>query len=643
MGKDGPNSTIRILMLGNAGVGKNCLESRFTTMTYPPPYNPALTLNSRRYFTLPPVHAVGDCEAEDVREPRSPHSDKNTRRKDAKKVVVAADERPRTTSSTATMSSSPAAVDLPAVDHPDNASFDDRTLVASSTTTASSLCSACARENNTYLVEVINYPDLQSAAVRRHVHARADYDAVLLVYDVCDAASFDAIPTLHGEIPVCTRTNHHQHHRRALPHASATRSRTSGWFGGGGNETGTTGSGEIVVGLVGNKSDVDDADEDKRVVGDNVPGDVTMTSAVQDSDPAEESLLHPLYRESILYEELTAQREQRERRKVARATARAEARARTAQTPTTPFPTGEMDRAEHNDNTKSKAGLEAAAKSKNDDIQKWLEISRPEPSLPLSPLSPSPRSPRSPMHDGDGDDDDDDEYDYFGLAGTVADIKPRKPKPTKAPRVRQVPAADGTMLAQALQLSVPFLETSAQTGRHVEHALENLVRAVLREMGRDASGTNKAGKTCRHRERLPKKDKDKPEERRPSRTFVSLASPIKGSMPAPAPAPAAATTPVSVRVPPLSAPPTPSEHDIAAQRPESAAMFRQPDADVGPLADATTPPAAAVDPDPAIPPPPIQRRASVMGRMRNVFWRKSQQPAEQPPGGTGSMPANIAV
>lgn len=596
-------------------------------MTYPPPYNPALTLTSRRYFTLPPVHAGGDCNKDSSDE--TPSTKKSA-------VVVSTAERPQTTSSsTSSTSSNPAAVGSPIVlDHPDNNSssfLDDRTLVASTTTATASLCSSCAHENNTYLVEVINYPDLQKAQVRRRVHARADYDAVLLVYDVGDATSFDAIPPLHAEIPVCTRKNHQQHHRRATPHAggggnnksgSGARSRnttmtTSGWFGGGGGATDgdvdgeatRTGSGEIVVGLVGNKCDVDD------VVEQEVPAEMTgagTAGRAGTSAHTEDSLLHPLYRESILYEELMAKREQRERERQKAAKAKERAGADAAQTPMTPFPTGITDNTDTADPLTPEQA-EAACK-KNDDIKKWLSISRPEPTLPMS------SEPTSPL-DGDGD--------YFGLAGTIADIeKKSNTKTTAPPKKRQVPPTDGAMLAQALQLSAPFLETSAQSGHNVELALENIVRAVLREMGRDASGTNKAGKTCRHKERSLKsskgKDKEKEKEKE-GRTFMSLASPkLKRAL--------------STRV--MSAPPTPSVHDIALQRPESAAMFQQGDGVVEEEVQGTGSPVIESAPVPPTAPEPIQRRESVIGRMRKVFRRKSQT-AEVHTG--AAMPADIAV
>ncbi|CAK7231263.1 hypothetical protein SEUCBS140593_007867 [Sporothrix eucalyptigena] len=538
MGKDAPNPTIRILMLGAAGVGKNCLESRFTTMTYPPPYNPALTLNSRRYFTLPPIHAAGDCEEE---------PGQTTDKKD---VVVTTEERPQT-SSTGT----------PPPD-PETASLDDRTLIASSI--GSSLCSACARENNTYLVEIINYADLQSATVRKQVHAKADYDAVLLVYDVTSSASFNAISTLHAEIPVCTRKNHHAHHRRAVPHTNTTRSRTSGWFGGGGNETGTTGSGEIVVGLVGNGCDVDD-DEDGAEVPDTTEAGASGPSG---ANLTEDDLLHPLYRESILYEELTASREAKEKK------------------------------------TKTAPGVKTeappTAETKNDDIQKWLQISRPEPALPLPEVVSEVVVPPSPL---------------------------KKSPPAGAHRTRQVTPSDGAALALALQLPVPFLETSAKSGHHVERALENLVREVLREMGRDASGSNKAGKTCRHRVGKPSKGKEKGKEKM-LHHFESLASP---------------KSPVVHQVL-ASPPPPPSVHDIAVQRPESAAMFRdaknwtdgEGGHEIG-VAVSPGPPISPISPVQPVSPvspvhpvsptqaPTVQRRESVMGRMRKVFWRKSQQ------------------
>ncbi|CAK7214343.1 hypothetical protein SBRCBS47491_002108 [Sporothrix bragantina] len=593
MGRDAPNPTIRILMLGAAGVGKNCLESRFTTMTFPPPYNPALTLSSRRYFTLSPIHAAGDCEDE-----IQPETDK-------KGAVVTVEQRLGTSSTGTTPPSSPTSPRQPVTTTTadDTNSLDDRTLVASSV--GSSLCNACARENNTYLVEVINYPGLQSPTVRKQVHAKADYDAVLLVYDVTSSASFDAMAALHAEIPVCTRKNHQAHHRRAVPHASSTRSRTSGWFGGGGNEMGTTGSGEIVVGLVGNRCDVDEEGEED----DNVE---VLSPVAGPSTVTEDDLLHPLYRESILYEELMASREASRKAKPKKPDVKKE----------TPEEVPDA----------AAARIEA---SKNDDIHKWLQISRPAPSLMLSLPVDGP----------------------FLSPALTDSMKPlEKTKTAKPPqkRRRQVTPSDGETLAQALQLPVPFLETSAKTGHHVERALEQLVRAVLAEMGRDASGINKAGKTCRHK---VGGSKGKQKEKQKVHNLV-ISSP---------------TLPESIKSPrsKVVTPPSPKNDNVAAQRPLSVAIFADAttwtDNDGGGgkvggrgggeeeegVAVSTADNVAVVSPVqslhsahsnhsvhsaspvqtqrlPAPAPPPIQRRESVMGRMRKVFWRKSQpeQPAD---------------
>ncbi|OAA66799.1 Small GTPase superfamily [Niveomyces insectorum RCEF 264] len=579
MGKTTANPTIRILMLGAEGVGKNCLESRFTTMTYPPPYDPALTLNSRRFFTLSPAPDWTSTAA------GAPHQDELPTSAaggdDAKKaaVVVSAVERPQTESSTASVQAAAAGTSNvhssnninnnnnnnnhvenepeptdPAATAADTFSLDDRTLVASET------CSECAREHNTYLVEVINYPSLQSPRVRAQVHGKANYDAVLLVYDVADRASFDAVAALHVEIPVCTRKNHHFHHRKAAPHTSATRSRTSGWFGGGGNETGTTGSGEIVVGLVGNKSDCDDHGDGDDNDNNDKHGDVvrdeyingrgplakpdtpTRLDADADADAVEHSLLHPRYRESILYEELMSGLAAQKKNK----TKKQQPAAAATTSPTTPFFVGDAPQSPGTQPLSPKSGTGSQSQnhsqSKNEDIEKWLQISKLEKphnedddrdnnetgasmtaavgsraadrhSAPTARTTTTTTTPMSPAGDDSGR-----RYstgttaDDIVLSSAAARQQQQQqhpstpsppPPPPPRPFCRQVPTADGEALAHSLQLPVPFCETSAKTGRNVEAAFENLIREVLREMGRDASGTNKAGKTCRHKARKP--------------------------------------------------------------------------------------------------------------------------------------------
>ena len=245
-----------------------------------------MTLNSRRFLTLAPVPGEGQDHGQD-----GEHSEVDTGKDTEKNRARALADDETTSESPPTPESSSAA-----------SVHDTPSLVDSQGT-----CSECVRENNTYLVEVINYPALHtSARIRKQVHATADYDAVLLVYDVCNRASFDAVKTLHAEIPVGTRTNHHSRYRKIAQHASMARRRTASWFGGGGGNglTGSMGSGKIVVGLVGNKSDVDCA---RPVIADSELRPATGKKGQDDTgDVVRASLMSPLYHESIMYAELMA-------------------------------------------------------------------------------------------------------------------------------------------------------------------------------------------------------------------------------------------------------------------------------------------------------------------------------------------------
>ncbi|EPE06499.1 hypothetical protein F503_02627 [Ophiostoma piceae UAMH 11346] len=453
-----PNPTIRVLLLGAEGVGKNCIESRFTTKLYPPPYNPALTLNSRRFLTLAPAPDDSQCgQKYEELERHGEKDEKDTENKRTKMAVsgdktVAASASERTPTSKSNSAASAASAASATYAHDTQSlDLDERTLVNSEGT-----CSACVRENSTYLVEVINYPALhKSVHARKQVHSKADYDAVLLVYDVCNRASFDAVKTLHAEIPVCTRKNHHSHHRKAAHHASTTRSRTTGWFGGGGNDlTGRTGSGEIVVGLIGNKSDVDG--ERPIDIGSGLGLAAVKESKDEREDIVRGSLMSPLYYESIMYAELMAGLERR------KAAASSDLPKRPDLLTSQSANMQQLDEA-----------------SKENDIQKWLQISRLE-------SAPEPVGREEPES-----------------AGSHTQ-RPENIPSAADHRSREVSSSDGEALAHQLRLAVPFQETSARSGENIEQVFESVVSEVLREMGRDAGGTNKASKTCRHKANLVK-------------------------------------------------------------------------------------------------------------------------------------------
>ncbi|KAI1321692.1 hypothetical protein F5Y16DRAFT_405076 [Xylariaceae sp. FL0255] len=94
----------------------------------------------------------------------------------------------------------------------------------------------------TYLVEVINTPSMQNPTERARVLLEGAFDAVLLVYDVGSRSSFETVADFHNEIPLRARGG-----RSALSQKM-----------GGKGRTGRRKSEEVVVGIVGNKCDVDD-------------------------------------------------------------------------------------------------------------------------------------------------------------------------------------------------------------------------------------------------------------------------------------------------------------------------------------------------------------------------------------------------
>ena len=426
-------------------------------MTYPPPYNPALTLNSRRFYALSPRPRT--AEAASTRPLDTSHGPAEPERVLSEQNA----QRPHTASSTFSNPASSAHGDADRGGSSGARGFGDRSSVDDATLVASETCTECVREtrsSNTYLVEVINYPALQLARERAHVHGKAEYDAVLLVYDVASRRSFEAVKALHSEIPVCTRKNHH-HHRRAAGHSNTARNRTSAWFGGGANDTGSTGSGEIVVAVVGNKSDFD-AEYASVELGLDGPL-LDKEAEMQGADVEQRGLVHPLYRESRFYGELNLQGEPPS----------AAALETTELGPPETDGLGPIEPAgdEGKERPRSlpygKGGYLPVIVTRNDkseDIEKWLRGGKPL---------------------GGADDAVD-----LGRVGT------NETDATTAAR-RQVSRLDGEALVRSLMLQVPFHETSAKTGENVEEVFDAMIREVLREMGREAHGP--IGKNCRHR------------------------------------------------------------------------------------------------------------------------------------------------
>ena len=434
------NPTVRILVIGTAGAGKNCLESRFTTSQYPPPYDPSLTLCSRRFFTLeskpssgggpnsstaPGLHVSTDFHGStpslssppDSAGPASPISDPVS---------------PISLISTAsTLNTSTTSI-------PTSASFGHELELPKPQP-----CTRCAHRANTYLIEVVNYPALQSAKMRQHVLAKGEYDAVLLVYDVSDRRSFDKVREFHAEVSL-VNSNGTKNHKRQRPRNPRThsgpptgsslqrRSSVMSFFSPGGGLVGSEedveaakdSSGGVVVALVGNKADIGDGD---CGLSEKTEEEDELLEQDDDFDDDCESALAVFG--DALHRDLREEDKPGVTSSVLGITSR-------------PKPT-------HAESSET--------------VERWLQI--------IGKAA-------------------EDERDCAAPEVTVSRAKPG----------RSVSKAEGEDLARSLELQVPFIETSARTGTNVEEAFEAVVRSVLKQMGRSATpSTTEVAKRCRDR------------------------------------------------------------------------------------------------------------------------------------------------
>ncbi|KAH8880288.1 P-loop containing nucleoside triphosphate hydrolase protein [Thozetella sp. PMI_491] len=463
MGKKQENPTIRILILGAPGVGKNCLESRFTTSTYPPLYDPSLTLNSRRYLTLSPYLPVSPTKTRPL---ESSHGLAPLRQ--SQNLESREDRRPRSASSTF---SNPAS-------EPQRQEEDrGDTAVASSRGSDGEyeLCDFCqhnAQLEATYLVELANYPGLQNPRARAQEFAKGEFDAVLLVYDIGNRASFEAIQDLYSEIPL-------RHKRRGRKRSSpgGVRKSRSSIFGTAGQATAPGAEGkDAIVALVGNKSDFDD-EYASLALGLNGERVLSEKEAVlQEADVEERSLVHPLYRESRVYDDppLSPAKSTRStpivfdqvvaremavdvRRSVLSADNAllgipsrprwSSALGYTRSVRTMPLPSGRRSMGSFNIPPQA---------PRTQSIEKWIETGNP--SVPDATEVQPENNPRAESAAASDEDQ------------------------TAAAR-RQVSRIEGEMMARNLLLHLPFYETSAKTGENVEQVFEAIVREVLRELG----------------------------------------------------------------------------------------------------------------------------------------------------------------
>ncbi|KAK3389635.1 hypothetical protein B0H63DRAFT_537656 [Podospora didyma] len=478
--------TIRILILGAEGVGKNCLESRFTTRTYPPSYDPALTLSSRRFFTLSP-HAAIDSEAAVTRLLDTSYGlaspppllslnfnfdegtgtfDRDERPHDGPR------QRPRSASSTfSNLGSHPPPPNDTAILEKED---DDNAFITPprQTNLLRNPCCADCRDDATYLVEVTNFPALQIPKVRAHVLARGDYDAVLLVYDVNNRSSFEVVADLYSEIPPILRSSRHNDRKRAV---RKTRSSIWGSIHHNNTENQKRGGGETVIALIGNKSDYSDDHDD---IDQLYFPYLDKEAVLQEADVEERSLVHPLYRESRVFEDPPLSP------RSVRSVPVIDNRLNSRMTMTGDLG-ADVRRSVFSEGYRVSIFSGGGGRRSLDLVPEEIrEQQYPPEQQPLSAttvenwIKTGGHMMVAPAADTTTSTGNKTEEECTRVASYVASDS------TTTAR-RQVSRFEGEMLARTLLVNVPFYETSAKTGQNVEEAFEAIVREVLKAMGRD--------------------------------------------------------------------------------------------------------------------------------------------------------------
>ncbi|ORY70173.1 P-loop containing nucleoside triphosphate hydrolase protein [Pseudomassariella vexata] len=413
MNKPGPkpNPTIRILMLGAAGVGKSALESRFTTGKYPPEYDTSLTLSSRRCITLPcsPCWYAGEVA-------QTQHASDNFKR---------------------------LSLHLDLNNPPSSLSLLSRQSTGPPLFNQTLCCAKCERErrNNTFLVEVINYPRVQSPKERLRILMKRDFDAVLLIYDIANRESFETVAYLHNEIILEARK----------PSSTLLKRMTiPGWV----QALGRKAQGEIVVGIVGNKSDIDTSLEYKQ------SNNRTMRRKLR-----EQEKMIRLGRKLLLGSEL--------------------------EVPLSPSSiSGSESMQIPSDASASGSNPSVISSTATSDKSSTLFVRRTQLTGPRQMKRPS-RSFKvdswvqsgSPITESMPEDPEIHQVDATREVGTCDSASWASATTTTARR--QVTKKEGQEAARTLLLPVPFFETSAKTGDNVNTMFEVVVREVLRQIGRE--------------------------------------------------------------------------------------------------------------------------------------------------------------
>lgn len=305
-----------------------------------------------------------------------------------------------------------------------------------------------SEEDTSYLVEIISHPCFQLEKERARVLLKGDFDAVLLVYDITSRTSFETVAELHNGIPLNARRGWSSLGRR------------SSWWQALGR-----GTDEIVVGLVGNKCDLDAGFRTQDFDLDAVL--LQKEDVVLDDVASEREVVHPLFRESRLFDcdslplspisintfgasqQLSTLTDSLRPYGSAGAALQARLSVSPSQRSANTLKTADGDRILQH----------SRPSSRHIKVQSWLDTGSP---------TVDARS------DGERD------------RGTSTD-GPNSSTPTTA-AMRQVSRLEGELVARTLLLQVPFFETSAKTGEQVEELFEAVVREVLTEAGRGKGG-----------------------------------------------------------------------------------------------------------------------------------------------------------
>ncbi|KAL2884575.1 hypothetical protein HOO65_110046 [Ceratocystis lukuohia] len=174
-----PRGIVKILLLGAPGVGKKCLESRFITSSYPPPYDPALTVSSRREIMLDLNAAYNEARITST----SPY-DSMVQPQDAGLAKVRLED------------TSPYGLSESLVEKLEL----DATIMKSAPNPGKPPATNQSHNLTEYTIETINYPSLQSPQERMRVLSKESIDAVIIMYDVTRRSSIDVAKHIYAEV-----------------------------------------------------------------------------------------------------------------------------------------------------------------------------------------------------------------------------------------------------------------------------------------------------------------------------------------------------------------------------------------------------------------------------------------------------------